>query len=1231
MSNENPRFFIAYTQADKEVYKKFRKLFEEHIPTYWSVWTGSEIFIGSNWTSQINNQLNTNDYLIVLLSMNFSSSTFINTEISNLFNNNRIIPVLLKSYQYTSDSFYTDKQVFLFTRKNKNSLSFEEYIDLSNRTNEIDGKYSSSFMLDLIAFIKDANADLLIAEENHNKTGILHLNNCELSEWPNEIFDMSWIKILNLGNYYNDFDQVNNNFIHSGDKSSKSKNQNSISQIDPRIKNLDNLTHLSLERNNISQIKNLENNINLKLLELGGNKINKITGLEKLTQLESLYLYTNEIESIGGLETLQNLKFLYSAGNKIKNLEGLKNLKNLQEVYLFNNSISKMAKLVGLPKLMKLNLNSNLIEEIESQNLPNLNWLSLDRNKLEKIKGLENLHALQYLHLENNQILKIEGLNTLTKLILLHLENNQITNIEGLSTLENLQELDLQRNYIERVENLGNLFSLTKLNLSENKIQSSNGILGLNKLNNLKEVNFKLNPFIHDPWLNQEILESIGNDKEKFFAYLMDQNQKRLIEDYIPPLKIILLGNSEDGKTSLALKLINGWDTENREDSTHGLKIRKWKIDDSKTALIYDFGGQDYYHASYNMFFTWNTGYILVWDAARQANQMISAKRDSSILTSDNQYRIYPVGFWLGNIEYWKRKKLLPSIPNKGTSEITTQIKLISVQNTFSSEPAKIISSTYHIDSQLTVYLGSQATSGIQKTRRQLLKEALIDTFSDLFNSPFPLTNDDISIISEIIDSKSYQVLTLSAFNIKFPNASQYLLDLMHSRGIVLHYKDVDSLKDFVWLSPDATSTQIFNLLNIEALKNKGRIPIKEFKCEDKLKALMIHSEILFEHSIENGVTEYIIPSYLPFSPNDDALLTLATTDIKSGFSIRFKDYMPHGIMARLICRFGKSAGSNCFFRDLLIFSVYLLDSDLSIKVWIKVDFGNLRLDVKSNVDDKSKEKLHEYLFHVILRAYWNLPHKEFDTFATSTSPETNLEGSKSDSPKELVNKEPPFSNLVNFPFYLSLDGEYFLFYSDDLKPESQTVPTHVRLFTWGDQLNNKEEFRSAFNAFTKNKKPIPKKLFISYSSKDSAFMKRFTTHLESLKREGLISYWVDRMVETGTSWDDKIRQEIEGSDIIIYLLSPDFLATSYIMDVELPKGIQLVEKNPQEKKLEFIQLMPCGWKRIPSLSKNQQLLDNEAVGKDRVIINSHDNDIMWMKVIENLAIRIESMQKNKI
>lgn len=1227
MFKENPRFFIAYAHADKELYQIFLKLFIESKPANWHVWSDDEIELGRNWSKLIKEELLNTDYIIVLLSPSFSTSAFAKNKILNIYEKSKIIPILIKAYLYPRDSFFAESQVFLYARNNANLISFEEWQVLSNNSDDINGTFSNSFIKDLIAFIKDGNAELLLGEEMANKSGILHLNNCGLSEWPVEVFQMTWLRVLNLGNYYNDFDQVNNNFIHSGDKSIKTKNHNSISQIDPRIKDLVLLTHLSLERNSILQIENLENNNNLKLLELGGNKINKIEGLQNLINLESLYLYTNEIDRIEGLETLQNLKFLYSAGNKIQNLEGLSNLNNLQEAYLFHNSISKMISLDGLPKLMKLNLNTNLINEIEPQNLPALNWLSLDNNKLKKIKGLENLNNLQYLHLENNQISKMEGLITLTELILLHLEKNQITKIEDLDALRNLQELDLQRNYIEIVEGLSELVSLTKLNLSENKIQTTHGILDLNKLKYLIEVNFKKNPFTHDTWLNQEILESVGNDKEKFFAYLQDQNQKRLIEDYIPPLKIILLGNSEDGKTSLALKLIHGWDTENNEETTHGLKIRKWKIDDTKTALLYDFGGQDYYHASYNMFFTWNTGYILVWDANRQESKMVTSKRNNDPIPIADQYRLYSTGYWLGNLEYWKQRRNQEYV-KAGKFDENQAIKLITVQNLFDNTKQKIIQNinTITIDYQQSAYLGNGIVNDIDRIKRDLVYHSILDAFSLLFKSPFALSQDDINILENILNIERYQVITLEEFKTKYVNPSPYLLDILHSRGIVLCYSGIDYLKDIIWLSPSATSEEIFSTLSKNLLGKQGRVDSNLFKCEERLKNLMIFQEIIFENIRENDKKEYIVPAYLPYSPIADPLLVLAMTDIKSGFTIRFKEYMPHGLMGRLICRLGKTGGIKHFYRDLLIFSLNMDEKSTPVKVMIKVNFEELSIEIKSNVDQKLKQSLHEYLFYTILLAYWNYDHLDKSRFKIYPTKEMNALGAKYKSGIKDENKNIPFTNLIKLPFSLSLDGEYFIDYENHFLHNTQSV--YVPLYKWNQYTFAKEEFRASFNAFTLVKKAIPKKIFISYSSKDSAYMKRFITHLESLKRIGLISYWVDRMIETGTSWDETIRQEMESSDMVIFLLSPDFLATPYIIDFELPKAIEYSKRFPNDFKIEFIQLTTCAWKLNSLISSLQMAFDSNETNKVILSLDSPNNDKVWNDIIDLLYKKLVKLNR---
>jgi TIR domain len=76
------------------------------------------------------------------------------------------------------------------------------------------------------------------------------------------------------------------------------------------------------------------------------------------------------------------------------------------------------------------------------------------------------------------------------------------------------------------------------------------------------------------------------------------------------------------------------------------------------------------------------------------------------------------------------------------------------------------------------------------------------------------------------------------------------------------------------------------------------------------------------------------------------------------------------------------------------------------------------------------------------------------------------------------------------------------------------------------------------------------KSLFFSYSHKDEALRDRLETHLAMLKRQGVISTWHDRRLIAGDNVDEGISRELERADIILLLVSPDFLASEYCYGV---------------------------------------------------------------------------------
>ena len=81
--------------------------------------------------------------------------------------------------------------------------------------------------------------------------------------------------------------------------------------------------------------------------------------------------------------------------------------------------------------------------------------------------------------------------------------------------------------------------------------------------------------------------------------------------------------------------------------------------------------------------------------------------------------------------------------------------------------------------------------------------------------------------------------------------------------------------------------------------------------------------------------------------------------------------------------------------------------------------------------------------------------------------------------------------------------------------------------------------------------------LFISYSHKDKSYHDLLVQHLRPLKRKGLISSWSDQQLLAGDTWDTKIQGQLETADIIVLLISIDFINSEYCYDRELNRALE--------------------------------------------------------------------------
>jgi hypothetical protein len=146
-----------------------------------------------------------------------------------------------------------------------------------------------------------------------------------------------------------------------------------------------------------------------------------------------------------------------------------------------------------------------------------------------------------------------------------------------------------------------------------------------------------------------------------------------------------------------------------------------------------------------------------------------------------------------------------------------------------------------------------------------------------------------------------------------------------------------------------------------------------------------------------------------------------------------------------------------------------------------------------------------------------------------------------------------------------------------------------------------------------------PIRLFYSYSHVDEALRKKLENHLKLMERNGLIAGWQDRMIGAGDEWKGEINRSLEEAQVILLLVSDDFLASDYCWDVEAKRALERHERG--EAKVIPIILRPCDWSGAP-FSKLQGL------PKDAKPVTTWSNaDEAWTDVARGIKRVVEALR----
>jgi hypothetical protein len=135
--------------------------------------------------------------------------------------------------------------------------------------------------------------------------------------------------------------------------------------------------------------------------------------------------------------------------------------------------------------------------------------------------------------------------------------------------------------------------------------------------------------------------------------------------------------------------------------------------------------------------------------------------------------------------------------------------------------------------------------------------------------------------------------------------------------------------------------------------------------------------------------------------------------------------------------------------------------------------------------------------------------------------------------------------------------------------------------------------------------------VFVSYSHKDERYREKLQISLAQLQRENLVTVWHDRKILPGQEWDREIDRNLENAEIVLLLVSPDFLASSYCYGHEM---LQALERHRSGSATVVpIIVRPSDWQHSPLASL--QALPSEG----RPVSRWSNRDQAWLNVAQGL------------
>jgi internalin A len=876
-------------------------------------------------------------------------------------------------------------------------------------------------------------------------------------------------------------------------------------------------------------------------------------------------------KNIVKLEYLRKIDLRYN--NFIIFPHEISKLIDLQELDISNNQIAFIPDSVSnLVNLQKLDISNNRITLIpnEISRLVNLQELNLSNNHITVIPdSISNLKQLEKFFLWFNQILVFpKSITKLLSLQVLYLNGNKITELPiEIGDFTNLQQLHLFDNQIIGIpKTIANLKNLQVLSIWNNKIDMIPD--AITELKNLRRLVIGDNPITSIPL---EIIrkgwgEQVYNDGDP--QIILDYIKDNLTgERPIHEAKLIFVGFGGTGKTSTIKCLVQD-DFDKDEPETHEVQITKWNVILNTQAAeniivhTWDFGGQQIMHSTHQFFLTERSLYVLVLNG-RQGQEDEDAE------------------YWLEIIKSFGKDS--PVIIALNKSKATPfDVNRIDLRQKFPN----IIDNGF-------IPTDCEDRTGIDILKRTIIRE--LDKLDGL-RVPFPAKwfsiKDRLTTMTEnYIDFEEYRQIcrSHSEEDLDSQNRLAHYLNLL---GIALNYSDDDRLKDTNILNPHWVTKGVYRVITSDIVnENLGRLTRANLrqildsteyphKCYDFLLCLMRKFELCFRFPETEDI--YLIPNLLSKQQPGIA------TQFDPHYCLNFRyvyPILPEGLLPRFVVRTHFLNKTQTWWR-----SGTVLDFEGSCAL-IKADRVDKSIAIA--VMDGNKDSRRRLL--AIIRSHFEEINSNFKFIVEE---QVQLPGHPE--------KHHRYQDLL----------AYELSREEEVKDvvNGQVIKTSVK------QLLNGVDLPGQRNNSMDTTQPV--KVFYSYSHKDETLRDELETHLTLLKRQKFIESWHDRCISGGQNLDQQIDTNLQAADIILLLVSADFIASNYCYEIEMKEA--LLKHSKGEAVVIPIIIRSVDWTDAPIGKLSALPVDGKAVS------SWENRDEAWKNVAQGIKRVVKDINSKK-